>query len=305
MDQRQPYSILKRSLKGEVLVDEPMARHTTYRIGGPADLFVEPDGIEDLKVLLRFLQEHEIFGLILGRGSNLLVSDEGIRGVVVRLNRCCNEIRSEGKSVRAGASVSMEKLLDRTESENLGGIEFLTGIPGTLGGAIKMNAGAWGGELGDRVEEIEALDPEGKMKRLGREDVSFVYRGVKGLEGCVILGACLHLDNVDSRSIASERKRLQALRREKQPLNLPSCGSVFKRYTGAAPPGELIEKAGCKGLRKGRAEVSQKHANFIVNLGGATAENVRHLILEVRKRVLHRFGLKLALEVEMVGVFND
>ena len=301
MAQRTPYSILTRSFRGRVLENEPMARHTTYRIGGPADLFVAPESLEDLRTVLRFLKDYEVFGLILGKGSNLLVSDDGIRGVVIRLDRCCNEINIDNGQVRAGAAVPLERLLDRAGEAGFGGIEFFSGIPGTVGGAVRLKAGAFGGEIGDRIVTVDVLDPMGERDCRGEKEMTFHYRGVKGLEGCVVLSCCLSLDRVASREVAEERKRLRLLRKEKQPLNLPSCGSVFKRSPGALPPGALIEKAGCKGLRQGGAEVSRLHANFIVNTGAATARDVRCLIRDVRRRVIDQFGIELTPEVELVG----
>jgi len=305
MDQRRDYAILKRSVHGLLREREPMAGHTTYRIGGPADLYVEPAGREDLRTVLRFLDEFQVSGFFLGGGSNLLVSDQGIRGVVIRLNRCCRESGRDGTRLDVGAGNSLEAFLDRAEREGLGGAEFLADIPGTVGGALRMNAGAWGGEIGQRVEEIEVLDPGGGTRRLDRSQLSFHYRETRGLGRSVILGVRLALDRMEPGSIRQERSRLKALRRERLPLELPSCGSVFKRTDGSAPPGRLIEEAGCKGLRAGDAEVSRKHANFILNLGAATAQDVRSLILEVRRRVFNRCGIALALEVELVGEFPE
>jgi UDP-N-acetylmuramate dehydrogenase len=212
-------------------------------------------------------------------------------------------MRFDGSAVEVGSGVPLESLLDAAGEKGLGGIEFLSGIPGTVGGALKMNAGAWGEEIGQRVEAIEIIDSGGRVRHLDRSEVSFHYRGTRGMEGCVTLCVRLRLDKTDPQSSYEERQRLKTLRRERLPLDLPSCGSVFKRFQGTEPPGRLIEQAGCKGLCRGAAEVSGKHANFIVNHGGATAEDVLWLIHEVRRRVVDRFGLELDLEVELVGEF--
>ncbi len=302
---KAPYDRLAQSVSGRVLAREPMARHTTYGIGGPADLYVEPDNLEDLKTVMAFLRDYGVSGLWLGAGSNLLVSDQGIRGVVIRLNRCCSGMKAQGRNLWAGAAVPLGRLLRESAEQGLGGVTFLAGIPGTLGGAVKMNAGAFGGELGERVEEVEMMTRDGEHICLQGRDLSFRYREVKGLGDGVILSTRLVLDEARTETVLSERDRLLGIRRETQPKEPRSCGSVFKRVPGALTPGELIEKADCKGLRKGGGEVSRKHANFIVNLGGATAGDVCWLIREVRKRVEDKFGVRLPLEVEPVGVFPE
>ena len=304
MDKQSDFSLLRRCFHGLLREGESMAGHTTYRIGGPADLYLEPAGLEDLKTGFRFLEEFQVPGFLLGGGSNILVSDRGIRGAVVRLNQCCQGFRRDGTRVEVGSGVLLEWFLDEAETQGLGGMEFLTDIPGTVGGALRMNAGAWGGDIGQRVEWIEVLDPGGRIRRLDKSQVSFHYREACGFDHCVVLGARLALDRLDPENIARERGRLKALRRERLPLDLPSCGSVFRRSPGAAPPGQLIEEAGCKGLRAGGAEVSRKHANFIVNLGGAAAQDVWGLIQEVRRRVRDRSGVDLQPEVEPVGEFS-
>jgi len=280
-----------------------MSRHTSYGIGGPADLYVEPETREDLKTLLRFLHEHGLTGFWLGAGSNLLVSDQGIRGVVVRLNRCCGGMRVEGRRLWVEAAVPLGRMIHHGAGRGLGGISFLAGIPGSLGGAVKMNAGALDGELGDHVEAVEVLRPTGEHLTLTSEDLSFGYRRVEGLGDGLILAACLRLEEASREAVLQERDRVLAVRRERQPAEARSCGSVFKRVPGALSPGELIEQAGCKGLQRGGAQVSRKHANFIVNLGGATASDVWQLVNEVRGRVEERFGVRLPLEVELVGPF--
>ncbi len=304
MSTKEAYSVFKKSIRGAVLLNESMAKHTSYRIGGPADLFIEPEDPANLQTVLRFLQEYEIFGLMIGKGSNLLVSDQGIRGIVIRLNRFGREIHFEGNNVYVGAAVSLKRLVASAEAAGLGGIEFLEGIPGTVGGALKMNAGAFGGEIGSRVVSVEVMPSGGEIHRIGRDHLSFDYREVKGLDDDVILSCCLALDQSSVDRISEARKRLRALRKAQQPMGRPSCGSVFKRSPGIDSPGELIEKAGCKGLSRGGAVVSTKHANFIENHGEASADDVWCLIKEIRQRVLDRFGVELRLEVKLVGCFD-
>ncbi len=216
-----------------------------------------------------------------------------------------DQMQVDGMQVRAGAAVPLGRLVHGAAEGGLGGVTFLAGIPGTVGGGVKMNAGAFGGELGACVEELEIMTREGEHAWLQRRDLSFRYRAVEGLGEGLVLSARLLLEPADPETLLQERRRLQALRRETQPVDQRSCGSVFKRIPDAPSPGELIEKAGCKGLRRGRAEVSRKHANFIVNLGGGTATDVWDLIREVRRRVQDRFGLLLPLEVEPVGIFPE
>ncbi len=304
MGQRDEYSVLIRSLRGPVLTKELMARHTSYRIGGPADLFIEPEDREELATILQFLKEYKVFGLLLGKGSNLLVSDQGIRGVVFQLRRFGQGIRFDGDKVYVGAALSMNRLVDYAEEQGLGGIEFLAGIPGTVGGGLRMNAGAFGGEIGEKVEKVEIMTPEGTVSWISKDQLSFQYRNVKGLAEGVILSACMTLDRASAERISEEKKRLWALRKKQQPVGLPTCGSVFKTPPGAVSAGELIDQAGCKGLRLGGAAVSIKHANFIENVGGATAKDIWLLIQEVQRRVLDCFGVELSLEVKLVGAFD-
>jgi len=304
MNRKEAYSVLINSFRGTVLFNEPMAKHTSYRIGGPVDLFVEPKDPADLQIVLQFLKENETPGIVVGKGSNLLVSDQGFQGIIIRLNRFGHEVRFDGNQVYASAGLSLTKLVAAVETVGLGGIEFLDGIPGTVGGAIKMNAGAFGGEIGDRVMSVDVMTSGGAIQRREKDQLFFHYRDVKGLDDGVILSCCLLLDRSSSDLIADERKRLRARRKALQPMGLPSCGSVFKRLPGTASPGELIEKAGCKGLSVGGAVISEKHANFILNYGEATAQDVWSLIKETRQRVHECFGVELLLEVKLVGCFD-
>jgi len=300
-----PYDRLARAMEGRAVAQEPLSRHTTYGIGGPADLYVEPHGLEDLRTVMRFLGEYGVPVLWIGAGSNLLVSDQGLRGLVVRLNRCCSHMEAEGEHLRAGSAMPLGRLVRGAADRCLGGIAYLAGIPGTLGGAVKMNAGAFGHELGEQVEEVELMTRAGEPVRIRAGDLRFRYREVEGLGDGVILSARLLMTRSTPEAEIRERDHWLRVRQEKQPEEPRSCGSVFKRVPGEPTPGELIEKAGCKGLRHGGAQVSRKHANFIVNLGGASAEDVWRLVRDVRTRVEDRFGVRLPLEMETVGVFPE
>lgn len=266
--------------------DEPLSRHTTFRVGGPADVLVEPRDEEDLAGVLRAAAGEGVPLRILGGGANLLVRDEGVRGAVVRLSSLD---RRRGSRVQAGRSLS--RLIRETLREGLGGLETLAGIPGTLGGAVRMNAGGRHGTVGDAVRAVEILTPAGEPRRLSRQDVGFRYRGT-ALDGNVVVAADLDLrpdPEAPARfaSILEEKKRTQ-------PLDRPSAGCIFKNPPGQAA-GKLIEECGLKGARAGGARVSPRHANFIVNEGEATASDILRLIDLIRDRV----PVPLELEVQV------
>ncbi|MDZ7373885.1 MAG: UDP-N-acetylmuramate dehydrogenase [candidate division KSB1 bacterium] len=287
-------------LPGRTRREEPLAPYTTYRIGGPAQLYVLPSRREDVQWLLRRCQAEQIPFLVLGAGSNLLVSDAGFRGVVVQLKALAAEIAMGGVEVRAGAAVELAGLVRRACEAGLAGLECLAGIPGTVGGAAVMNAGAFGVEFFDHLVDLEIVDLAGDIRSVAASQVPHGYRhGFDPAQG-IVLSVRLRLEK-------GERKRLRQVvedvlrrRSEKQPLEYPSCGSVFKRPEGDYA-GRLIEACGLKGLQRGGARVSEKHANFIVNTGGATASDVLWLIREVRRRVFERFGVLLEPEVRLVG----
>lgn len=293
---------IEKICRGEVRFDEPLAKHTSYQIGGPADVYVIPDKIEDLQKVVLFTEELDIARFIIGLGSNVLVSDQGIRGVVIDLRRCSSKIRQEKNRVWVGAGRKLWDFLDYLRGNGLEGLQNLVGIPGTVGGAIKMNAGAFGMELFDRVLSVDILEPTGEITHVTKEDIDFGYRRgiVPGKR--VFLGTTVELSVGNKNDIAEQMKDILARRESKQPLQYPSAGSVFKRPPGDYA-GRLIEESGCKGLRVGHAQVSEKHAGFIINLGGATAEEVRKLMEIVQERVLNRSGVQLEPEIEMIG-FN-
>lgn len=283
-------------LRGHLRRGEPMSRHTHWRVGGPARLFFVPADRADLSAFLRAVDP----GLpvcFIGMGSNLLVRDAGIDGAVVSLGRAFREIRRTGSSVEAGAGLPCTALAKSCASWQLGPADFFAGIPGTVGGALAMNAGAFGGETWDSVHSVETLD-RGGLERCRRRDE---YRpGYRQLEGPG--NECFLMARFDFQPTAGggRIRSLMAERRRLQPLDLPSCGSVFRNPSGGFA-GELIEQAGLKGMREGAAEVSPKHANFIVNHGGATAADIEQLILRVQARVRAACGVTLEPEVRILG----
>lgn len=293
---------IKKICRGQVRFDEPLAKYTSYKIGGPADAYAIPAQIEDLQKLVLFTEEREITRFIIGLGSNILVSDRGVRGVVIDLRKCSGEIKRQGNQVWVGAGRKLWDFLDYLRDEGLEGFQNLVGIPGTVGGAIKMNAGAFGVELFDRVLFVDILEPTGEISHLKKQDIDFGYRRGLVPGKRVFLGTWVELDPGDTSEIARQMQETLARRESKQPLEYPSAGSVFKRPPGDYA-GRLIEEAGCKGLRVGRAQVSEKHAGFIINLGGAVADDVRKLMDIVQERVLNQFGVQLEPEIEMIG-FN-
>lgn len=281
--------------------DLPLAKLTSFRIGGPADLFVELDTPGQLEELIEYCQEKEIPWFFMGRGSNLLVRDKGIRGVVIRLGRQFSYVKVEGRRLRAGAATPLSMVAEIAARHSLAGLEFASGIPGSLGGAVFMNAGAYGGEMQQVVQEVEVYLPGRGRRVLAREDLRFGYRySILQEEQMIALAALLELTSGESGAIRAKMSDFNSIRKNKQPLTLPSAGSVFKRPEGYYA-GTLIQEAGLKGVRIGDAQVSEKHAGFIVNLGQATAEDVLALITLIRDEVRRKFGVNLEPELRVVG----
>ena len=285
------------AFRGRLRHDEPMSRHTHWRVGGPARMFFVPADRADLADFLRALDPSLPVHFV-GLGSNLLVRDQGIGGAVVCLGRAFREVRqADSGAVEAGAATPCTMLAKSCSSWGVGPAEFFAGIPGTVGGALAMNAGAFGGETWDNVEAVETMDRGGTEHTRAREQYRPGYRQLGGPAGECFLRARFRFEAAPQ---ARRLRSLMAERRRRQPLNLPSCGSVFRN-----PPdgfaGELIERAGLKGLRQGAAEVSLKHANFIVNHGGASAADIERLILKVQARVREATGVRLEPEVRILG----
>jgi UDP-N-acetylmuramate dehydrogenase len=292
---------IQKFLHGTIVVDEPMAKYTWMKVGGPADFYIEPADKNDVILLIEYFRERHYPWMILGRGSNVLVSDEGIRGAVINIENALSGIQREHNMVVAEAGVRLTKFVDFCIQNELAGVEMLAGIPGTIGGAVAMNAGAHGGEIADHLLEVEVIH-EGVLQRIKKDQDSFSYRRSRFAED-VVLGASFQLEHGDKEKLSAIRRECILKRNESQPLEYPNLGSMFKNppHTFAA---RLIEQAGLKGKRVGDAQVSEKHANFIVNRGTAKAADIVTLIDLVKRTVYQNSGLKLELEVKMVGFSN-
>ena len=285
---------------GRVRADEPLARHTSFRIGGPADVLATPDTALELAAIARAAAQAGASLTILGGGSNMLVGDGGIRGVVVKLGRGFRRIAWSPPCVEAGAAVQLGRLARDATARGLAGLEYAEGIPGTVGGALFMNAGAYGGEVSGVVDEVEGVDAEGRLRRLGRDTLAFSYRRTALPAGFLVTAVRFRLrpeaaDAVQARLDEARRRRLAG-----QPQGNPSAGSIFKN-PGGDFAGRLIEVAGLKGARAGRARISDRHANFIVNEGGARAADVKALMDVAQREVWERSGVWLEPEVQLVG----
>ncbi len=282
-----------------------MREYTSFQIGGPADLLIEPATKEALIGSYRILAEEGITPLVIGAGSNLLVADCGIRGVVIHLAKPLNRITVEGEYITAEAGVSLAKLATEALSAGLSGLEFASGIPGSLGGAVFMNAGAYGGEMKDVVIETEYLTKDGTVATVTGEAHNFSYRHSFFSEtGGIVLTSKMRLAPKNPDEIRATMLELNARRKDKQPLNFPSAGSFFKRPEGHFA-GKLIEDAGLKGTTFGGAQISEKHAGFVINTGGATAKDVCRLMTFVKEKVFEKYGVTLEPEVRMIGDFSD
>lgn len=290
---------LRAGVRGEVRSEEPMTRHTSWRVGGPAELFIEPADEADLASLMQFLHLHQLPKLLLGGGSNLLVQDGGLRLCVVSLTRGLRAIREEGDLVVAESGCRIGRLLTFCAARGRTGLEFLADIPGTVGGVVAMNAGAMGGELRDVVRWVDFVLADGRRERLAAEAIAFSYRCGRIPAGSVVVRAALQTRAGDPDEIQGKVSGIRRKRRAAQPQG-PSAGSTFKNPPGDYA-GRLIEAAGLKGRRIGDAVISPQHANFIVNLGDATARDVLALIQLAQDEVRARNGLQLELEVKVVG----
>ncbi|MBQ1290407.1 MAG: UDP-N-acetylmuramate dehydrogenase [Lachnospiraceae bacterium] len=339
MNQQLRDEIIRLAGADRVRTDEPMALHTTFRVGGPADLFVCPENARTLREVMLFLEKSGEPWQLIGRGSNLLVSDAGYRGVILALcdmkrepgtdahleadedsrqdhadpaggekngaepeeERSLLSLTVEGNRVRAGAGVSLGKTAGTAYRNGLGGMEFAAGIPGSVGGAIVMNAGAYGGEMKQIVSSVTLLDPDGTIRKLSGEEMHFGYRTSLLKETrAAVLSAEFILTPEEPALIRQKMDDLSFRRRDKQPLQYPSAGSTFKRPEGHFA-GQLIEEAGLRGFAVGDAQVSEKHCGFVINRGAATASQIRELIGEVQRRVFEHSGIRLETEVILLG----
>lgn len=286
-----------------VRLHEPMKKHTTFRIGGPADYYLCPHSTEELQKILQICRENKIEFFILGNGSNLLVSDKGYRGAVIQLWKNFSDIMTEDNTIMVKAGALLSKVAAEALEESLTGMEFASGIPGTIGGAVVMNAGAYGGEMKDIIKEVTVLTKEGEILTLSKEEMNFGYRtSVVKEKGYVVISVVLQLKKGDREEIRKVMDDLKERRVTKQPLDMPSAGSTFKRPEGYFA-GKLIMDAGLRGFSVGGAQISEKHCGFVVNKGDATAADVLGLIGEVQKRVQEKFGVALEPEVKFLGEF--
>ena len=294
-------SLLNILNKEDILIDEPMSKHISFRVGGPADILVKPSSEDQIKDILTFAKKENIPYLIIGNGSNLLVRDGGIRGIVIKIAENFNDFSIEGTTVTAQSGAILSFMGKAIMRNNLTGFEFAAGIPGTLGGAIAMNAGAYGGEMKDIVKSVRLIDSQGNIVELSNEEMQFAYRkSILSKEEYIVLSAVMELKEGNYEEIRDIMKDLTNKRVTKQPLNLPSAGSTFKRPEGYFAA-KLIEDCGLKGLTLRGAQVSDKHCGFVVNLGGAQAKDILDLIYVVKSTVYSKFGVMLEEEVKILG----
>ncbi|MDY5102124.1 MAG: UDP-N-acetylmuramate dehydrogenase [Agathobacter sp.] len=285
-----------------IRTEEPMSKHTTFRIGGAAEVFAAPDARE-LPQLLAMAKGADVPVTVIGNGSNLLVGDRGIRGLVIEIGERMSEVRIEGTILVAGAGALLSKAAQTAAAAGLGGLEFAAGIPGSVGGAVVMNAGAYGGEMKDVLQSVKVLTEEGELLILTTEELELGYR-----HSCVperkyiVVEATMELAAKPEEEIRAYMAELRAKRIEKQPLEYPSAGSTFKRPEGYFA-GKLIMDAGLRGYTVGGAQVSEKHCGFVINKGDATAADVRQLMQDVHDRVKEQFDVELEPEVKMIGSF--
>jgi UDP-N-acetylmuramate dehydrogenase len=285
-------------IRGRIALNETMKKYTSIRIGGPADCMLEPADRKDAIALVGYLQENGIPFITIGRGSNVLVSDEGIREIVLHLETGLGTIASEGDEVVAGAGITMAKFVDFCIQQGLRGVEMLAGIPGTLGGGVIMNAGAYGGEISTHLVSVEVMK-NGRPVMIPKDEIGFVYRG-SGLEETVVLGARFRLPPGDRAELMRSRRELLIRRNRTQPVNMPNSGSMFRNPEGAHAA-KLIDEAGLKGKKIGGAGISGLHANFILNHGGASARDVVELLELAHSTVMKRTGVDMKLEIKLLG----
>lgn len=291
------------SLGCKVLLNEPMSHHTSFKIGGPADLFIEISNPTQLTNMLKLLTKENIAYFILGNGSNILVSDKGIRGCVLKLTGEFDHIKTNNDVIEVGAAVLLSRAANYAMKHSLSGLEFASGIPASMGGAVYMNAGAYESQMSDIVIECNHVTPTGEFFTLKNKDINFGYRHSIYTDGKnIITSIKLQLIHKDTNIIQNTMADLSKKRREKQPLSLPSAGSVFKRPKGHFA-GTLIEQCNLKGLTSGGAMVSEKHAGFIVNYDHASCQNVLDLINLIQNTVYTKTGIKLEPEIKIIGEF--
>lgn len=301
MDINQFSQLLLTELPEDTIyLNEEMKKYTTFKIGGPVDILIKPDSIINLAQAIKLCRTHEVPYYILGNGSNLLVADEGFKGVVIQIYTNLDEIKVEGNTVTAQAGALLSKIANKALEHSLTGFEFAHGIPGTLGGAVVMNAGAYDGEMKHVLISCDVLDSEGNILTLSNEDLELGYRkSIVQKKGYIVLSATIGLKEGNKEEISARMKELMARRKEKQPLDKPSAGSTFKRPEGYFA-GKLIMDSGLKGYQIGGAMISDKHSGFVVNNGGATFKDVENLIKYVQEVVKEKYQVVLEPEVKIL-----
>ena len=290
--------------RDHVLTDEPMKQHTTFKIGGPADYFLVPETGEEVGEIIKICRKTDTPYFILGNGSNLLVGDGGYRGAVIQVYRNMSAVTVEGTTITAQAGALLSAVAAAAKNASLTGFEFAGGIPGTVGGAAVMNAGAYGGEMKDVLVEVTVMDAEGKIFAISAEKLELGYRtSVIKKAGYIVLEAKIRLKEGDQEAIRERMKELTIQRTTKQPLEYPSAGSTFKRPEGYFA-GKLVMDSGLRGYQVGGARISEKHCGFVINAGDATAKDVRTLMDNVRDIVYEKYGVTLEPEVKFLGEFD-
>ncbi len=286
-----------------IKLSEPMSRHTSFEIGGPADIFLSPATEEELVKLLKLIDKYKVNYYILGKGSNLLVSDKGYRGIIISMDNIDKSCRVEGLELFVSAGISLKKATELALEHSLSGFEFAYGIPGSVGGAVFMNAGAYDGEIKDILTKVKLIDRDRQIRWLDASELDLSYRHSNIEEnGYIVLEACFELKKADKSDIESKMQELMSRRIDKQPLEYPSAGSTFKRPVGQFA-GKLIDDAGLRGYRLGGASVSSKHCGFIINESSATADDVLSLIGHIKATVKDKFDVELEAELKLLGEF--
>jgi len=303
--QHNAFKELSKDIKGKILFRVPLSRYTSLRVGGPVDIMIYPSDVMELQKVICFSQTQAIPYFVIGRGSNLLIKDGGLKGIAIRLSLGFKRIKLLNRSrnhtsVLVEAGVSLNRLLKFCIGRGLSGLEFLSGIPGSIGGALAMNSGAQGRQMKDVTESLALLTPQSDVIERSKEHLNFEYRKLHLPSGTIILKAQILMKHKSKKIILSEVEKIKKWRRQTQPLNLPSAGSVFKNPIGKSA-GQLIEQTGLKGFRVGNAEISEKHANFIVNLGGATAKDILSIMGIIQNRVYQKTGIRLEPEIKIAG----
>mgnify|MGYP000874250801 FL=1 len=284
-----------------IRINEPMKDHSSFKIGGPVDILVLPESVEEIQRTIHYCREKDIPYFIFGLGSNLLVRDKGIRGVAIKVGNNLRNFSIFNEEIFAEAGVRLAELSQAAADYSLSGLEFAEGIPGSLGGAVVMNAGAYGGEMKDVLKEVRAITPAGKLSSFKPEEMKLSYRGsIFQEEELIVVSALMQLKKERAEDIRARMQDFAKRRRQKQPLEYPSAGSTFRRPAGFFV-GPMIEGMGLKGLKVGGAEVSRKHAGFIINSGNATASEVLELIAIVKAKAKEQYGIELETEIKVIG----